>query len=114
MKLSREDVGSVAIVAVACDTVEAANADEFQRQAKELLSDCPNVVLDLAQVEFVDSVGCSAILTCHRRVSAGGADMNVCSLTKAVRAIFQMIRVHRVVEIYNDREEALRAFSASS
>jgi len=114
MKLSREDVGSVAVVAVASDTVEAANADEFQKQAKELLHDCPNTVLDLTHVEFVDSVGCSAILTCHRRMSAGGADMKVCCLTKPVRAIFQMIRVHRVVEIHNDREEALRAFSASS
>ena len=112
MKLTAENVGNVSIVAVACDTVEASNAEEFHRQARELLRDGPSAVLDLAQVTFVDSMGCSAILTCHRDVSAGGGELKVCSLSKPVRAIFEMIRVHRIIEIYNDRDEAIRAFSA--
>ena len=113
MKLTAENVDNVSIVVVACDTVEASNAEEFQRQAKELLSDGSNAVLGMAQVSFVDSMGCSAILTCHRHVSAAKGELKVCSLSKPVRAIFEMIRVHRIIEIHNDRDEAIRAFSAA-
>lgn len=72
-----------------------------------------NVVIDLERVQFVDSAGCGVILACSRRVDPGGTgagEVRLCSVTKPVRSVFQLVRLHRVLAIHNDREEALRAF----
>jgi anti-sigma B factor antagonist len=69
------------------------------------------VVLDMSGVQFVDSAGLGAILSCLRQLNAKGGDMKVFGLSKAVRSLFELVRMHKVVEIFNNREEALAGVS---
>jgi len=68
------------------------------------------LVIDMSSVQFVDSSGLGVILSCLRQVTERGGDLKVCGLSKGVRALFELVRMHKVVEIYNTREEALAAF----
>jgi anti-anti-sigma regulatory factor len=38
--------------------------------------------------------------------------MKVCGLSQRVRSLFELVRMDKVVEIYNTRDEALSASSA--
>ena len=70
----------------------------------------PGVVFDMTQLEFVDSSGLGAILSCVRQLSARGGELKLCGLSKGVRALLELVRMHRVVEIHNDVDEAVAAF----
>lgn len=107
-----ETVGDVVLVLIPYNSLDIANAEEFQQRLDRMLAQHSRAILDLQQVDFIDSMGCSTILTCLRQATLAGGDLKVCGLTQAVRAVFEMIRIHRVLETYPTRAEALAAFDS--
>jgi anti-sigma B factor antagonist len=45
-------------------------------------------------------------------VAAAGGDLKLCQVSRPVRGVFELIRLHRICEIVGTREEALKAFGA--
>ena len=68
------------------------------------------VIFDLSQLLFVDSSGLGAFLSALRTLNTQGGDLKLCGMTKQVRVLFELVRMHRIFEIFNTQEEALRAF----
>jgi anti-sigma B factor antagonist len=75
-----------------------------------MLKPSARIILDLSQLKFVDSSGLGAMLSCLRQLNGVGGDLKLCGMTKSVRALFQLVRMHRVFEIFNDRDDAIRSF----
>ena len=112
MELTVEQIGDVAVVGVNVEQLDASNADDFRQQMAPVLAGCRKLVLDLGRVQFADSRGCGAILSCLKQVAAAGGDLKLCRVTKPVRTVFELIRLHRLCEIVGTREEAVQAFAA--
>jgi anti-sigma B factor antagonist len=112
MQTALEQVGDVAVVAVNEEQLDASNADDFRQQLAPVLKDCRNLLLDFSRVQFVDSRGCGAIISCLKQVSANGGDLKLCNVGPYVRTVFELIRLHRICEILDSREEALRSFQS--
>jgi anti-sigma B factor antagonist len=110
MQLTIERVGNVAVTAVPVEELDAGNVAEFKRDIAPLLETDANVVLDLSRVRFVDSSGLGAFISCLRKLNARGGDLKLCAMSKQVRAVFELVRMHRVFDILSTREEAVRAF----
>jgi anti-sigma B factor antagonist len=108
-----EKIGDVTIVVVNEEHLDAGNADDFRRDIAPVLQDCRKLVLDLGRVQFVDSRGCGVILSCLKLVSTAGGDLKLCQVAPPVRMVFELIRLHRICEIVNNREEAVQAFQKS-
>jgi anti-sigma B factor antagonist len=66
--------------------------------------------VDLSHLRFVDSSGLGAMLSCLRQLNATGGDLKLCGMSKAVRAVFELVRMHRIFDIYDTRELAVSAF----
>ena len=47
----------------------------------------------------------------HGHYLAKGGDLKLCAMSKQVRAVFELVRMHRIFEIYPTKEEAVRAFA---
>ena len=60
----------------------------------------------------MDSSGCGAILSYLRQLNTVGGDLKLCCINKPVRALFQLVRMHRIFDILNTREEAVKAYQA--
>jgi anti-sigma B factor antagonist len=69
-------------------------------------------VFDLSRLRFTDSSGLGALISCLRKVNANGGDLKLCAMSDQVRALFELVRMHKVFDIYATREEAVRAFGA--
>ncbi len=65
------------------------------------------IVLNLANVDFVDSSGLGLLVSIFRRVQERGASLVLCCLCAQVQTIFELTRLHRVFDIYETEEEAL-------
>lgn len=111
MELQAETVDGVTVVTVKADFLDANNSRAFKEQMLELLDHSPPLVLiDLGQVQFIDSTGCGALLTCLKRVSELGGDLKICCITSPVRALFDLVRMQRILQIFKTRAEALPSF----
>lgn len=110
MQLTVEKVDDVTVVKLPGDRLDTTNTQDFTGEIAPILEKNCKLVLDASQLEFVDSSGLGAFLFCLKRANAGGGDLKVCGLTKQVRVVFEVVRFHRIIEIYNTVEEAARAF----
>jgi anti-sigma B factor antagonist len=110
MQLAIEKVGNVAVTAVPVEELDAGNAGEFKRDIAPLLDAHAAVVLDLSRLRFVDSSGLGAFISCLRKLNAKGGDLKLCGMSKQVRAVFELVRMHRVFDILSTKEDAVRAF----
>jgi anti-sigma B factor antagonist len=110
VKITREQIGDVTILAVHADYLDASNTPEFKRDITALSESSSKLVLDLSRVQFVDSAGCGGLLSFLRKLNAVGGDLKLCAVSKPVRTIFELIRFHRILDILNTKEEAVKAF----
>jgi anti-sigma B factor antagonist len=111
MQLTLEHVGNVAVAVVPVEELDAGNVGEFKRDIAPVLEAHTNLVLDLSRLRFVDSSGLGAFISCLRKLNAKGGDLKLCGMTKQVRAVFELVRMHRVFDILATREDAVRAFA---
>ena len=110
MPLSTERTGEVVTLVLNGETLDASNSKDFRNEVAPLLTAQAKVIFDMSQLRFVDSSGLGAILSCLRQLNGVGGDLKLCGMTKPVRALFELVRMHRVFEIFNTREEAIRSF----
>ena len=69
------------------------------------------IVLDLTRLRFIDSAGLGAFLSCLRKLTEKQGDLKLCAVSKQVRTAFALVRMHRILDIYDTREEATRALN---
>jgi len=105
-----EKTGSVAVVLLPGETLDANNSKEFRASIDPVLDENDKVLFDMSDMRFVDSSGCGALLSCLRTLNARGGDLKLCNVSKPVRVLFELIRMHRIVDIFNSKDEAIRAF----
>src|SRR5579859_7196492 len=112
MEMAVENVSEVAVAVVPVEELDASNVAEFKRDMAPILETQRELVLDLRRLRFVDSSGMGAILSCLRQLSAKGGDLKLCGMTRQVRTVFELVRMHRIFDIHERVEEAARAFGA--
>lgn len=110
MNITTEKAGPVTFVSLQADSLDASNTPEFKKSVSSVIEPNARVVLDLSQVQFVDSSGCGAILAVLRQLTPAGGDLKLCGVTKPVRTLFELVRMHKILEIYNSRDEAVKSY----
>jgi len=110
MDIDVQDKNDVRIITVNSKSLDASNVGEFKSLIMPQLDSEDRVVLVLTNLEFVDSSGLGAFLSCMRKVTSSGGVFKLAELHSTVRSLFELVRMHRVIEIYNTTDEAIAAF----
>jgi len=111
MELQVEKTGDVTVVVPKAEFLDANTSREFKEELPAALSDAGKVVLDLHHVQFMDSGGCGAVLAVLKKLKTSGGDLKICCVTNPVRALFDLVRMQRIVGVFKTREEAIAAFA---
>ena len=69
------------------------------------------LVLDFTGVERLDSALVAKVVWLDNRVKSVGGQLALCHLGPALSEVFQTLRLHLLLNIYGDEQEALRAFA---
>lgn len=72
------------------------------------------IVVDLANVSFVDSSGLAALVQGMKRCRQRGGDLRLCQLQQPVSVIFQLTRLDNTFEIYPTLAAAVTSFERST
>jgi anti-sigma B factor antagonist len=91
--------GTVTLVLSGCDGIDAANAAEVKRETFRLVGETPNVVVDLSEIEFVDSAGIGVLVSLFKRARKLGGRARFCGLTPGVRFTLERVQLDRILEI---------------
>jgi len=100
----------VTVVDLREKALDASNSEQFKKSMAETLQSHDKVVIDLTRVEFVDSSGCGALLSCLRQLGDRGGELKLCSVQKNVERLFELVRMNRIIDIYPSKEDALKGF----
>ena len=72
------------------------------------------LVLNLADVPYVDSAGLGAIVATYTTVSRQGGSLKLANLTKRITDLLAITKLLTVFETYESEADAVRSFSASA
>lgn len=104
---------TAAIVSFPVDNLDAGNVKAFRDAIQEVTGSREIVLLDMSPLNFVDSSGLGALLSCLRTMNAKNGQLRLFGMTKPVKALFELVRMHRIFTIYNSREEAMENLVAA-
>ena len=110
MKLIVDQIGAVAVISFPESNLDAGNNRAFVEAMRPIIDQNQKIIFDMGTLRFVDSSGLGSIMLCSRRVKDAGGLLKLCGLSESVRALFELVRMNRVFEIYDTREEAIQAF----
>lgn len=108
---SRLEGANVLVLELREGNLDASNVREFKDAASALLQGHTCVVLDMSAVKFVDSSGLGALISCVRQLNSRRGDFRLCEMQKAVRALFELMRMHHVFSIHETRQDAVQSFA---
>lgn len=112
MEIPREKQGNTVVLIVPWEKLDMSTTAEFKESMSQAVAGETEVVLDMGKVQFVDSSGLGTLLSLLRDVSSRGGDLKLSQVQKRVRAMFELVRMHRILSFYDTTEEATAAFDS--
>ncbi len=99
MRLASHRIDGAQVVRVEEDRIDAAVAIQFKDRMREVAKDGGRIILDLGQVDFVDSSGLGAIVAVMKFLAPNGK-LELAALTANVGKVFHMTRMDSVFTIH--------------
>jgi len=90
------------------DRLDAHNSSELKERLMKMFEEGGrDIIVDLHEVEFIDSSGLGALLSGHKNAVQRSTGFALAALQPRVKSMFELTRLQRVFEIYSDIRDAL-------
>lgn len=74
---------------------------------EQIDSPAARILLDLSDVNLIDSSGIGILVTAHRRADGQGARFGLAGATGTVARVFEMTRTNKLLSIYDTVDEGV-------
>ena len=114
MKLETEQHGTITIVKLCENRLDAALSVRFKEGMRDIVDSGANdVVLDLGDVAFMDSSGLGAVVAVMKHMGREKT-FRIAALTPAVDKVFKLTRMDNVFNILGSSKEAISSDIAAN
>ena len=111
MKLEGRHERNVLVVTVVDKRIDAGAVDDFKTKISQYIADGENlIVLDLSNVEFIDSSGLGAVVGALKMLGDNGK-MVICGAADSTMRMFKLTRMNKVFNMFDSEKEAVDALS---
>ncbi|CAN5510807.1 STAS domain-containing protein [soil metagenome] len=112
MDYETKELNGVTFLSIYTKRATADIAKEFKTYLFSLIErdEKKKIIIDLTNVEFVDSSFLGAIVSGLKKVTGIKGDIKVLGLQPPVRAMFELTRLYKVFEIFDSRDDAVLSF----
>ena len=106
-------VGDVAVIDMV-GKLTLSEGDELLRDKVNSLiqQDQKKIVLNLAEVPYIDSAGLGEIVRTYTTVSKNGGSLKLLNLTKRIQDLLAITKLLTVFEVYDSEADALKSFQS--
>ena len=113
MRIEESRLGEVLVVKPMVSRIDASSAAAFKAMLNERIQEGQQrIVLNLSEVDFIDSTGLGAIVSSLKAVGATG-EIAISNPQETVMSLFRLTRMNRVFQILPSEEEAVASLSKS-
>ncbi|MGC9973574.1 MAG: STAS domain-containing protein [Bryobacteraceae bacterium] len=111
MKIEANKAGKILVIRILEARFGADAVDSFNQQVLPLIREGnPAILLDLSEVNFLDSSGLAAMVTCLK-AQDGSGHLAVCGVRESVASLFRLTRMDRILRFFPTSEEGVAALS---
>lgn len=104
--------GDISVVQIEVTHFHGAHTDEFNDAVGRLVEEgVRKIVLNLAKVHNINSYALGAVLEAHMRLAKNGGRLCVANPTSALRTVFLITRVDRILDVCATEKEAITSFA---
>jgi len=114
MRQEISERGAIQVVKPLEKSVDVSAASDLKDAVATLIDAKKNlIILDMTEVEFVDSTGLGAMVYTLKRATAKGGDAVLVGLQPGVRSLLETTRLDNCFQIYDDESTAVAAMTPS-
>lgn len=108
LKISNKQIGDVSVVALKGRILLGEESNSLRERLKSLIGDRKKIVLNMANVTYIDSTGLGILVSAHVSAQKQGTDLHLSDLGKKFHDLLQLTRLLTVFSIYATEAEAVR------
>lgn len=110
MEIAEQIIGEVTVLRLK-GRLDSVSAIELKDRVKACVKKLPiRLVIDMADIDFVDSSGLGSLVACLRSVNKATGDLRIAGLQDRVRAVFELVRLNQIFEIFDSADAAANSF----
>jgi len=72
-----------------------------------------NIILNLAQVSYIDSAGLGELVGASTTVTNSGGTLKLLNLQKKIKDLMQITKLHTIFEVLEDENAAVKSFGTA-
>jgi anti-sigma B factor antagonist len=114
LKLSSRAVQGVMVVDCNGRIVFGEESAALREFIKNLLAEQKQIVINLANVNYIDSGGLGTMVGLYTSARNSGGTVKLANLTKRVGELLQVTKLLTVFEVYDSEEKAVSSFPKSA
>lgn len=112
LKMTTREVDGVTVVALDGRIVLGEESNALREKVKTLIAEGKTkVVLNMANITFIDSAGLGTLVAAHHSAKSQGAALKLAHLGSKFQEVLQITKLLTVFDVYNTEAEAVASFA---
>lgn len=91
--------------------LDAMNSKKLQTDFDTMLKQSNRIIFDCESLDFIDSSGLGAIVSCLRKAEGTGGGLCLAGLGPKAKMVFEITRAESLIDMYNDVQTAKASFA---
>jgi anti-sigma B factor antagonist len=110
MKIKQEKFNDAA-VCILDGEVDINTSPELRKACEELIrNNEKKVLIDLSGTTYIDSSGLATLIEMFQRLKKTGGRLRLSNMNEKVKNVFEITKLYKLFEIFDNREAALKDF----
>lgn len=115
MDINNKEIDGVSVVALDGRIVLGEESNALRERVKALIAEGQKkIVLNMANVKYIDSAGLGILVAAHVSANKQGAALHLSNLGNKFHDVLQLTRLLTVFSVYDSEAEAIRSFGPNS
>lgn len=111
LKIDTREVAHVMVLDVHGRIVLGDELDDLRTAVRALVADGKKkIILNLANVDYIDSSGVGELVACFTAVRNAGGELKLLNLSQKVKDVLHVTKLYTVFDIRDDEFNAVKSF----
>lgn len=115
LRITDRDVNGITVLEIEGRIVLGEESNSFREKVKSLLaSGKRQIVLNMAQVSYIDSAGLGTLVATFHSARSQGATLKLANLGSKFREVLQVTKLMTVFDTYDSEAAAVQSFATAA
>jgi len=110
MEIKMRTVGDIHILDCSGKITLGEGTMTVRNTVRDILAYSGKIVLNLGNVDYVDSSGIGELVSTYTTVTNAGGQLKLLNLTKKIEALLVITKLLTVFDVYDDEQTAIASF----